>query len=309
MVNKNTLELGPSSIADRTGWLKWRGRTLGASEASSILGCNPWSTPLQLYAKKMGVMADKASDSEAAKWGHRLQQPILDGWSDETGLPCRTWEIGVVNPQYPWLHATPDAVVGDEIPVVTDSMPDTVQAKATSMERAWENGVPPMVFAQVQQEMLVTNSKTSHVAVLFNGKRFSAFEVPFDEVWCESTLIPKTQAFYDGLEAGVPPKDITADDADALKALWPSSVDVTEPIALPGFLLDNDDNLQQLKAQIKELEGQKRTLENEFKAALEEHSEGVLPNGVRYSWKSATREYKAKEAYSVNTRILRRHKS
>ena len=310
MVNTaKPLSLGPSALADRDGWLAWRTNTLGASDASVILGVNKWQSPLKLYAKKIGVMDSQISNSEAASWGHRLQRPILEGWSDATGLPCREWEIGVVNPTYPWLHATPDAIVSETIPKVTDRLPDVVQAKATSLERDWEDGVPASVFAQVQQEMLVSRSRLAHVAVLFSGKRLETFEVEFDQSWCEDLLIPKTKAFHDGLEAGIPPQEICPEDHEALVSLWPTSVDTADPVELPGHLIESDEDLQRLRSEIRELTQRKKLLENEFKAALEANAEGILPNGVTYSWKSSTRKYKATAAREVETRTLRRKKA
>ena len=302
MVNTaKPLSLGPSALADRDGWLAWRTNTLGASDASVILGVNRWTTPLKLYAKKIGVMDSQISNPEAASWGHRLQAPILEGWSDATGLPCREWEIGVVNPTYPWLHATPDASVSETMPKVTDRLPDVVQAKATSLERDWEDGVPPSVFAQVQQEMLVSRCRLAHVAVLFSGKRLEPFEVVFDQNWCE--------AFHAGLESGIPPQELCPDDHEALVALWPTSVDTSDPVELPGHLIESDEDLQRIREEIKELTQRKKLLENEFKAALEANAEGILPNGVTYSWKSSTRKYQATEAREVETRTLRRKKA
>tara|TARA_Y100000310_G_C20579942_1_gene762467 strand:- start:172 stop:1098 length:927 start_codon:yes stop_codon:yes gene_type:complete len=303
------LQFGPHALNEREKWLEWRGDSIGASESGSILGLNPWQSPLQLYARKIGAIEDVGGDPEAMKWGHRLQLPILQGWAEETGKECSEWEIGVRHPDYPWLHSTPDAIAWPTAHLefgTRTSFPPLVQAKATSVEKKWEDGVPPYVFAQVQQEMLTTRSELAHVAVLFNGRRFERYEVPFDRTWCDDVLLPRTKSFWDRLEALEPPEEVGSADGDALAALFPTD-SAEKVLGLPGELILKDERIQALSEAIRDQELERAQLRNEIKATLGDHREGVLPSGVRWTWKEQTREYKAKAAYSAKYRVLRRH--
>jgi hypothetical protein len=84
-----------------------------------------------------------------------------------------------------------------------------------------------------------------------------------------------------------PPVDGSESTSQVLKELYPRESGAQ--IALPGIGVEWDAELVEVKRQIKTLETRKAELENQFKAALKEATEGLLPNGVVYTWKTTRR--------------------
>ena len=47
---------------NREEWLKDRSCGIGSSEVATVLGLNPWETPLQLWRRKKGIDPPKAEN-------------------------------------------------------------------------------------------------------------------------------------------------------------------------------------------------------------------------------------------------------
>jgi len=304
------LRKGPHAVNQRQKWLEWRQSSIGASEAATILGLNPWSSPLKLFSNKIGLTDDGPIASEAAEWGHRLQTAVLQAMTDKSeGKTFSEFEIGLVNPDFPYLHATPDAIVGGAgvIPSLKEPFPELGEAKVTSVTKHWEDGVPAHVQCQVQVQMAVTRSNMVTVGALFNARQFEMWEIERDDEFIHDELLPKVKEFHERLEAGDPPDETTAGDGEVLSLMYPASLSEGS-VALTGMFTDLDDELVSVKQALKDMGDKKKELENKLKRAIGEHTSGVLPNGVSYSWKTQVRKAYTVEHPERTTRILRRHK-
>src|SRR5262245_47569975 len=73
--------------ADREVWLAARLTGIGASESAAVLGESRWSSPLKVYAEKIGVIEhDPDEQLEAQYWGSRLERIVADEFSIRTGI-------------------------------------------------------------------------------------------------------------------------------------------------------------------------------------------------------------------------------
>ena len=65
-------------------WLELRRSGLGGSDASTVMGLNPYSSKLTLYADKKGILPEK-EDTERLRLGRDLEDYVAQRFSEETG--------------------------------------------------------------------------------------------------------------------------------------------------------------------------------------------------------------------------------
>src|SRR3990167_9543260 len=65
-------------------WREVRRQGIGASDAPAIPGLSPWKSPIQLYADKLGLAEDGSEETEAMRWGRRLEGVIIAAYAEET---------------------------------------------------------------------------------------------------------------------------------------------------------------------------------------------------------------------------------
>ena len=58
-------------------WLSWRKMVITATDASIIMGNNPWDTPYSCWQRKLGLIEEKKSN-EAMERGKRLEPEARD---------------------------------------------------------------------------------------------------------------------------------------------------------------------------------------------------------------------------------------
>lgn len=152
--------------AARSAWLAERKDYLGASEVAAALGLSPHEGPLDVWARKLGIVGPKAA-TVAMDLGTVAEPIILARYVKRTGAilaqPGTTTHL-----LDPWLRATPDAIADGK---------RNVQAKlvihsrdAWGPEDAGADGVPEWYLVQVQIEMEVIGLRETDVAALVLGE-------------------------------------------------------------------------------------------------------------------------------------------
>ncbi len=77
-----TAQLVTDATGPREEWLAARQRGVTATDIPAVLGISPWSSPFSLYWRKAGVLNGDDGDTDAMRWGRRLEQPIADEFAD-----------------------------------------------------------------------------------------------------------------------------------------------------------------------------------------------------------------------------------
>ncbi|MFZ5440427.1 MAG: YqaJ viral recombinase family protein [Myxococcota bacterium] len=168
----------------------------GASEVGTIAGLNNFSTPIEIFEKRVfGKVKDEPT--LPAELGTLLEEPLAKKYAADTGLhvarcdtlrhPVQTFALAI---------ATPDRIAFAEkrasramIHDVRDLEGATrnVQIKTASMwnRKEWgeagTDSIPKPYLAQVHWEMGVTGLRVTDVPVLFDKAEFAIFRVHFDE--------------------------------------------------------------------------------------------------------------------------------
>ncbi|WP_410646248.1 YqaJ viral recombinase family protein [Amycolatopsis sp. cmx-4-54] len=152
--------------ASHTQWLARRRDGLGASDASTVAGVNPWSDLTTLYADK--VHGISVPDNDLMRVGRDLESYVLSRFREATGL--RTRRIGMLaSREHPWMLASLDGLSSDG---------GVVEAKTTTSDYIDEwtdaygiESVPMHYLLQVQWQLKVSGRTHGWIACLFLDTR------------------------------------------------------------------------------------------------------------------------------------------
>lgn len=99
---------------DRKQWLLERKKLITASDVAVIMGCTRWKTPLKLFDEKMSEEEPEELDNKHIRRGKRLEGPIVEKVAKSyfpDPVPFRRVSKLYRSVQFPWLGATPDALL------------------------------------------------------------------------------------------------------------------------------------------------------------------------------------------------------
>jgi predicted phage-related endonuclease len=288
---------------DLDAWLAARRTFVGASESPTLCGVGYASqSPFSLWQQKV-TGQEEAIDSELLECGQVLQPAIMQ-------LASRRLELEIIEPgpftvfrhaDYPHLGATLDGLAMDNGTLCA------VEAKNVGGYNAaeWQGEEPPLrVNVQLQHQMLAAGLPWGYGVGLLGGNRVICRRVERSERFL-AVLLARTEEFWVYVETKTPPPiDGSEATAAALRRLHPSANG--ETITLPLEAEKWDRALQKAKARIKRWEALKKESENRLKAAIGPAEVGLLPDGGMYTYKDQVTNYKAREAKTVTSRVLRR---
>ena len=133
------------------GWLEWRSLGIGASDAPTIMGENPWKRAAQLLEEKCGNPT--ADSNSAMSRGTALEPVAREKFEEKFGVkvsPACIQARGL-----PWLRASVDGISADANRVVEIKCGESVYRK-TSLSRK----VPEYYIGQLQHILAITNLGT-----------------------------------------------------------------------------------------------------------------------------------------------------
>lgn len=139
-------------------WLKHRDR-VGGSEASALVGCNPYKTNQELWREKTGrAIPPDISDKPYVRYGTEAE-PFLRGLFaiDYPQYKVEYFENNmIINSKYPFAHASLDGELTD-----ADGRKGILEIKTTnilqSMHMArWDGKIPQNYYVQLLWYMMVT---------------------------------------------------------------------------------------------------------------------------------------------------------
>lgn len=277
-MNKDLIKISTIDMTHEE-WLMHRQKSIGGSDASAIIGLNPWSSPYSVWADKLGKLPAK-EDNEAMRQGRDLEFYVAHRFSEATGKKVRRENNILINPKYPFAHANVDRMVVGE-----DAGLECKTTSALNMKNFKNGAFPDTYYVQCVHYMMVTGCKKWYLAVLVLNKEFMVFEIERDEDEINA-LAESEEAFWNCVQNNTPPAaDGAASTSSTISILYPESNDNSVNL----FAYDTD--LQQymaLTAQIKELEKMRDESANRVKAFLGEAGRGESGR-YRVSWTSSTR--------------------
>lgn len=272
----------PVIYGTREEWEGSRRDHIGASEVATLIGANPYQSPLALWSEKVGLLP-RQDASIAMRRGHIIEPFAAELYEEATNEALRDpGEFAVwSHPELPCLRCTPDRLR------VSDGAPVELKDLGYHVARQMAEGDPPLGYiAQVQCQMAVLGASRADLGCVIDGRDFKVFSFGRDDKFI-AVMLAEVAEFYERLQTGTPPPpDGLPSTAAALAALHPD--DNGETITLPSDAIQAAYALNLAKVRLKELETEKAAAENVLKAALGNATFGEAP-GMRWSWKTQER--------------------
>lgn len=136
-------------------WHVWRNKGLGASDAPTIMGVSPWSTPFQLWLEKTGQVTRTEPNSFAAAAmlrGIKLEPEARAWYESVTGIKMQV--LSAEHTKYPYLRASMDGFNLEQNIGLEVKCP----GKLTHLRTLKSKQVPENYVPQLQQQFLVTGA-------------------------------------------------------------------------------------------------------------------------------------------------------
>ena len=231
-----TVVLDPDSPRDE--WHAVRRSGIGGSDIVAICGLNEWTSPLEIWLKKVGQYVPRREDpvlDEAAENGHDLEPFVASRFTKKTGLSIFENPGTLRMPEIPWALVNLDRATEE------GGLPGVVELKTRSSYalKDWLDEPPVEVQVQVQWQLMVTGWSFGYAAALIGGQRTIVHRIERDEAlindllrigaefwgWVETGVQPPldgshaTGQLLDRLHANPTRKDVIADAAEVEKWL------------------------------------------------------------------------------------------
>jgi putative phage-type endonuclease len=271
----------------RIDWLKGRQAGIGGSEIAAIVGLSQYRTPTQVWESKVNPVEDEET-SQPAYWGTVLEDVVAKEYAWRTGRKVQRLTSQMTHPDFNFAIANIDrAVINPEISgnvrwkngrVTTDRLLECKTANgfmAKQWGEAGTDGVPDAYLIQCQWYMGVTGASICDLAVLIGGQDFRIYTILRDDDLINDLLL-QGAAFWELVQSRTEPDPVNY--PECVKK-WAKS-DPSLSVQADDLLIDDLEQIQSIKAKVKELEAQEDALKARVLMALES-AETLTYQGVK----------------------------
>lgn len=257
-------------------WLEYRRTGIGGSDASTIVGLNPYSSLYKLYADKKGLIS-ATEDTEVMRQGRDFEEYVAKRFTEATGKKVRKRNYMFQHDKYDYILADIDReIIGENA---------GLECKTTSVfnKSDFENGeIPLTYYVQMTHYMAVMGYDRMYLAVLILSKGFYWFVIERDEDEISALLQAESDFWNDYIIPDkIPLIDGSEATQEAISEIYPNSSD-NEIITLSDDLMQKYKHLKELADDIN---NQLDAVKNEVKIVLGDNSHGAC-NGYKVTWKS-----------------------
>lgn len=252
----------------REQWLDLRKTGIGGSDAGAIMGFNKYATPLSVYLAKKDM--SHFEGNAATEWGNILESPIREKAKEELGIQIETVPGMFTSAKHPFMNANLDGLVFvDGEKEIAGSVVSGLGGHEIKTSRTGDgftaDEIPDSYYCQVQHYMAITGLPffvlTVYIIDRYEGKHYV---IPRNDYFIER-LVKQEGDFWNFniLQNNMPAPTGNENEADLIKSL-----PMAESIQLDAETENVIEKLQEVKAQIKELETEKTSLEESVKLAM-----------------------------------------
>ena len=263
-------------------WLKHRQAGIGGSDASCIAGLNPWKSAIQLYMDKKEENPQEQK-SLRMELGNRLEGLVAELFTEATGLKVRNVNGILKNYKYPFAIANIDrAIVGEKA---------FLECKTTNSYalKEWEEGVPAHYEIQCLHYMAITGATHCYIAALIGNSDFIWHKIERDQETIDYLMQIERDFWENNIEKDVVPMP---DGSDAYSEYLKKKYDKSNGQVIELHLLENGvdklNRYDEIVADIKVLESEKKLIEQEIQLHMEEFEVAKIGDR-KVTWKSSSR--------------------
>lgn len=189
-------------------WLALRRKGIGGSDASAVVGMNPWVSALSIFYDKIGKGVP-IEQTERMRIGKDLEDYVAQRFSEESGLKVRRKNAILMHKEHDFLIANIDReIVGKK---------EGLECKVTNNYAAtqWHDGkIPSHYELQCHHYMLVTGYKAWWIAALIGNERLIYRRIERDEEVINWLFEQERAFWHDHVLANVEPAPSGLRDVD-----------------------------------------------------------------------------------------------
>lgn len=254
--------------ASTKDWLIARKSGVGASDTSGIIGANPHSSPLQVWADKLDRIPDFAGN-RATERGHYWEPHLANIFAAEHQV--RLVQVGLLrSKKWPWMLATPDRLI--------HGRPELLEIKTSDqwpeLRKPWADGqVSDHAETQVQHQLAVTGYRVGWIMVKIGCDPPLVRRIARDDGHI-AQIVEQTKEFWDQwVNTGREPQALPQ-DTKVVDYLHPGLL--PQPLELPveayGWVMEH----REASAQLKAAEVRKKTAANILRQMLGDSDHGIM---------------------------------
>lgn len=263
-------------------WLKHRQAGIGGSDASCVVGLNPWKSSIQLYMDKKEENP-KELKSLRMGLGNRLEGFVAELFTEETGLKVRNVNGILKNDKYPFALADIDrAIVGEKA---------FLECKTTNSYalKEWQEGVPAHYEIQCLHYMAITGATHCYIAALIGNSDFIWHKIERDQETIDYLMKIEKDFWEENiLKDIVPIPDGSDAYSEYLKQKYKQSNGQEIELHLLENGIDKLNRYDEIVLDIKALESEKKLIEQEIQLHMEEF-EVAKVGDRKITWKTSRR--------------------
>lgn len=272
---------------EHEAWLELRRQGIGGSDAGAVCGLNPYASPMDVYADKIGV-SNIRNDNEAMREGRDFEGYVAKRFTEATGLKVRRANVMYGSIKYPFMLADVDRlIVGSKNRSDGENGIVGLECKTASPYSAaqWEDGKIPLHYlAQCYHYMAVLNAKAWYIAVLIFGTEFKYVKIERDEEAIQNLIQLERHFWENNVLARVMPEPDGSEATDSFISNYFVKAFSGRMVKLTDF----DERLkrrEEITTKMKELDLEKRKIEQEVKVFMQD-AEVAENESFFVSWKN-----------------------
>jgi len=261
---------------ERQAWLEERRKGMGGTDVAAIMMSGADSSEkigsfenslFKLWSEKTGLYPTEDIDDAILMRGRVMEKYVCEFYELHLGEGCKLWEEGLT-----W-HSTRSRIFGTPDRMVEkDGVRFGMDAKTRRLRRGWgQSGttdVPLDVEIQMRVYMEIFDTPYWDIATLFGLDDFRVYRIHRDKELGESILDVAEAWWENHVENEVPP-DVDATDA-CKKVLSMMNYRVKDDPPRVATVAEKDlhEKLLSVKDKIKNLERERREMENILRAKI-----------------------------------------
>jgi putative phage-type endonuclease len=176
-------------------WLSWRKTVITATDASIILGNNPWDTPYRCWQRKLGLIEEKKSN-EAMERGKRLEPEARAQFIERYGIEMNP--VVVESTEFEFLGASLDG-----LSLLGNQLLEIKCGGSKLHEMASRGEIPAYYQDQMQHQLLVTRAEKCFY-YSYDGTNGICIDV-FPDPEYINKFMPKAREFWRCVAFSEPP--------------------------------------------------------------------------------------------------------
>lgn len=247
-----------------------RNQGIGGSDASVIMGLNPFKNRVQLWEEKTGIRVPAdLSDIEKIKWGLLLEDIIGKEYADRTGKRVRNVNRTYHHKEYPILQGHIDKKIEGENAGVEIKNVGLRQAK-------YWNKQPPIYYEyQVLHYLAITGFDYFDVVALVGGQELMIHTIERDEKRIDELVHKELEFWNEYVIKNVPPMPETSGECASLFPIGTVDKIAYLPLEMNHVVGEYHEEYKKYKESEKRLDAIKTQLQNNMKdSSVMEDSEG-----------------------------------